>query len=201
MSEEKKEPGKNKKLIFALIALVVIVGAVYLLAEGDVTVDPENGEDVVEDSGLEMVREPHLFLAGTGGEIGQRDENEAVSEFNPGDYLGVSGEYMVEEEGRMWGNILDRNEGMEIEEALSPFTVNVTEDSSGFSMCCAAVPGRENSYYIEIIFDGERVDLIPFEVAEGDVEVIEESEEEEDMEDEEVEEVEEEGDDAEDEEE
>jgi len=197
-SMPEEETGNNKKLIILIVVLVLIIigGLVYFLAAGDLTIDRENDEDVEdveeveEQTEIDMTREPHLFLAGTGGELGARNENQAVSEFDPGDYLGVSGQYEVREEGRMWGNLLDRNEGMITEEALPPFTAHVTEGPGGFSMCCAAVPNRANSYHIEVVLDGQRMDLLPFEVVEGEDQVeVEEpeevEEEEEDVEDEE----------------
>jgi len=149
---------KNLIVIIAVVALLLLFGA-YFLFRADLDYTEE--EEDVRQAKVSLLTEPHLFLAGTDGTPGPRNEGEAVTQFNPGDLLGLSGRYEVEEQTFLQldlvdeeGNIIDRG-------FISPSRIR---NDGGHSMCCAQVPDSPGEYNLRLFVEGITIHNLTFEV-------------------------------------
>ena len=146
------------KLTVAAIIIIVLFASLYYLLFRDSVVE-DKAEEVIETAKVVFARDPHLFRAGTNYELGRRNEGQKVTEFQRGDYLGVSANIETDREVVIETQILDQS-GIIDENPMSSLK---KESSGSFGLCCALVPDKEGSYLLRLKINGTERE-IPFMV-------------------------------------
>ena len=167
---------QKRKLLLIAVVLVVAFGLVYysFLFNGtrEEATDPTNGE--VQKMGIDFTNGPHPAPL---GEINP-DLEDSDFVFGSDEQLGLAGKYRSEQEKEISVNLLSGDKDLLERDFLSGFTTEVTETPDGlngeqiasteksFSVCCAGTPEEPGEYYLELITNSSRLELVPFEVVE-----------------------------------
>ncbi len=162
MKEIKFMHNKRLKILFIVLMIVAILSIAVFLFQRNIKEDDVK-EEAIKKPPIEISR-AHFFRAGTGNELGERDEEKEITQFNPGDYMGINGQYKINEETKIETSLLNENKEVITKRILPSFTAYENKEVSGFIMCCGGVPKRAGKYYIEIVIDEETVEALPFEV-------------------------------------
>ncbi len=151
---------KKKKIIIAIIAALLFIGAIYFVFRYD---EVEFEEDIFEEEVVRIDGDAHFFRAGTDGEPGRRNAGEAVEVFNQRDLFGVSGRFEVTDSARIHTDLLTADGELIDQNIFRPITASST---GGFEICCQEVPEEAGSYKIEIKTNQTLLGTFPFEVVE-----------------------------------
>ena len=149
---------KKKKIIIAIIAALLFIGAIYFVFRYD---EVEFEEDIFEEEVVRIDGDAHFFRAGTDGEPGIRNSGEAIEVFNQGDLFGLAGRYEVAVDSRVETRLLDENDEV-IQENL--FRSTRAGSSGTFEICCREVPEEPGSYKVEAESNGTILGIFLFEV-------------------------------------
>ena len=153
---------KKLKIIITVLVFFLLFGLGYYLFFRDSGFEfrPEGKKVEVVEEKIVFTRDPYLFRAGTDYRLGKRNEGEKVTEFQKGDYFGLSAGIEIEKEVTINIWILDENGLIIAENPISPLK---KESSGPFGLCCALVPDKEGNYLLRLKINGTEED-IAFEV-------------------------------------
>lgn len=155
---------KTKSILVVVALIILSVALIYALVNKFFTTRQES----IEKNANILIS--YMFRAGTAGQLGARNERDVVEEFNVGDYFGISGKYQGRGDNAVEINLLERNGDLKREGIIASFIAHETSGGgSAFSACCAEVPGALGKYYIEILINKKRKNLLSFEVVEKEV--------------------------------
>lgn len=161
------EKEKVKKMVIGLVVVLLVLSLGYYIGNQDPVSETENGEDEVVEEDINLTRDSYLYRAGSGGELGGRDEGTEVDVFEVGDYMGISMHLEVSEPTQITTNLLNESQLEENDDLMPAFNAYESDEGgSGMSLCCGAVPVREGSYYVQVMADGNEIEVLPFEVVE-----------------------------------